>query len=395
MTRSLLLLAALLACDTPATTDAGTTRTRDAGSAVTNDAGVTTKDAGVDAGLDAGLLDAGPPDAGARERLDGGWGPLPSQPPPRTCRTPRTFPKIAGRAFTLAGQPGFFHDEGHEYGFFHTFDALTACTGAMPRKVHVLLPRDYETSGRRYPVLYVHDGQTAFFTDNPIGKTWDLAGVLSELERCGEVEQVIVVAPHPLDRDAEYTHTSFAAGRSCCGVEQWKQSLVTCLMPFIERNYRVETGPSRTGLMGSSHGGLAAFWIGTGAPDRFGHVAALSPSLWAGLDDRATGASGTATLSGSALYAHARPALAGAQRPALWVDWGLVRTGGTHNSIIEKLAAERSRELVTLLHDDLGVRPSGFARDAGLVVIEDPSGGHDEDSWHLRVPWVLRWMFPK
>ena len=108
-------------------------------------------------------------------------GDVPATPPPRTCTDPRTFPRIAGVPFTLGGQPGFRHDEGHEYGFFHTYDGLVACAGDTARKVHILLPRDYETSGRSYPVLYMNDGHTAFFTDNPIGKTWDVAGVLSEL----------------------------------------------------------------------------------------------------------------------------------------------------------------------------------------------------------------------
>ena len=322
-------------------------------------------------------------------------GDVPAMPPLRTCTDPRTFPRIAGVPFTLGGQPGFRHDEGHEYGFFHTYDGLVACAGDTARKVHILLPRDYESSGRSYPVLYMNDGHTAFFTDNPIGKTWDVADVLSELRRCGEVEDVIVVAPHPIDRGAEYSHADVGDGSRCCRVEEYTEYLTRCLGGFIEASYRVETGPDRTAILGSSRGGLAAFWIGTAHPERFGHIAAISPSFWVGLDDRVTGEIRSATLRDSALFAHARPALVDvATRPAIWIDWGLVRAGGEHNGIIESLATARGREMVSLLETDLGYARTGLGPSSELVAIEDPDGAHDEDTWNVRLPWILRWMFP-
>lgn len=353
------------------------------------DAGVERDGGSRDAGLDAGASDAAPSDAGPWPYDD-----VPSSPPTRTCEPARSFPRTAGVPFTLGGQTAFFHDEGHSYGFFHTYDGLVACAGAAPRKTHVLLPRDYETSGRRYPVLYVNDGQTAFFTDNPVGRTWDLAAVLSELRRCGEVEDIVVVAPHPLDRDAEYSHARATPTSGCCQVDAYAEYLRSCLGAFVERHYRVRTGPDETAILGSSRGGLAAFWVGTTAPVRYGHVAALSPSFWVGLDDRATGARGPTSLADSALYAHARPVLASDARPSLWIDWGLVRDGGDHNRIIEAMATDRGREMVELLERDLGMVRTGFDRASGLVAIEDPDGAHDEDSWRVRVAWVLRWMFP-
>lgn len=312
------------------------------------------------------------------------------EPASRTCSPPRSIARGATVPFELAGQRAWFHDEGHEAGVFHTYDALVACAGAAPRKVHVFLPRDYETSGRRYPVVYAQDGQTAFFTDNPIGKTWDYAGVISELRRCGEIEDVIVVAPHPIDRDREYTHTSWLPGRACCGVPEYTTYLSECLRSFVERNYRVEAGPSRTAIVGSSHGGLSAFWIAMARPDVFGAAGALSPSFWAGLDDRLDGTSSDTPLRESALLAHALPTLRDhARRPRLWIDWGLVREGGLHNSVIEQLATERGREMATLL-----VREHGYVLASDLRAYEDPDGGHDEDSWRERLPELLRWLFP-
>ena len=32
-----------------------------------------------------------------------------------------------------------------------------------PRRLYVCTPKDYETSGRRYPVLYMFDGHNVFY----------------------------------------------------------------------------------------------------------------------------------------------------------------------------------------------------------------------------------------
>lgn len=349
-------------------------------------------DARTAAPRDASAIDALPEmrDAGRAVYVD-----LPTSPPTRTCGPEETFPRITGRPITVGGQPGFFHDEGHGYGYFNTFDALVACPGATPRKTHVFLPRDYATSGRDYPVLYVNDGQTAFFTDNDIGRTWDLAGVLTELARCGEIEDVIVVAPHEIDRSAEYGHLPSVPGESCCQADAYATYLESCLGGFIESQYRVRRGRENTAIMGSSRGGLGAFWFATRTPVRFGHVAAVSSSFWVGIDDRTTGAVSDAALQESALWAHAAPVILNpAARPAMWIDWGLVRTGGDHNAIVESLATVRGREMVALIESQTGLTHTGFAPGSPLVAIEDVDGDHTEDTWNVRVRWILRWMFP-
>jgi hypothetical protein len=68
---------------------------------------------------------------------------------------------MSATSFTRDGQLGWDHDEGHAAGTFHTYDALAVGGGA--RKVHVFLPRGWQTSGRRYPTVYLHDGHTVFW----------------------------------------------------------------------------------------------------------------------------------------------------------------------------------------------------------------------------------------
>ncbi|HEU4537981.1 MAG TPA: alpha/beta hydrolase-fold protein, partial [Polyangiaceae bacterium] len=175
-------------------------------------------------------------------------------------------------------------------------------------------------------------------------------------------------------------------GRDCCGLEGYVGYLADSVKGWVDANYRTRPGPESTAIVGSSHGGLAAFYTAAARPDRFGLAGCLSSSFWAGLDPGFL--FGGEALRDSRLLARARPTLAGpAGRPRRWRDWGLVRSGGEHNSLVEAMATTRGREMAALLRDEYGYGPGE------LATREDPQGGHDEDSWGRRFPDVMRFLF--
>ena len=291
-----------------------------------------------------------------------------------SSETPRTE---AADPFILGGQRAWFHDEGDAYGFFHTYDALKACAASDPRKVHVLLPRDYERSNRRYPVVYVNDGDTAFFNGGAVGKSLDLAGALSEQDPC-EMEPVIAVAVHTENRAVEYTHASGGDFNpvNCCGADAYVDYLADCLKPFIDDHYRTQPDPDSNAVAGSSNGGLAAFLAGLWRSDAFGAVLAQSPSFWVGTRE---------------LEAITEQAIgSGTAAPRIYLDWGLVRSGGVQNSFIEARATGASRDMARRLRDRFG-----YELNRDLLVVEDPIGEHDEDSWGRRIGDAVRWSFPR
>ncbi|MBD2101399.1 alpha/beta hydrolase [Leptolyngbya sp. FACHB-261] len=289
--------------------------------------------------------------------------------------------------FTKGGQLGWFHDEKHSGGFFHTYDALQVRAEDKPRKVHIFLPRDYETSQEHYPVVYMNDGDTAFFPDGAVGKSWDMANVLSNLYQNNQIRKLIVVAVHPLNRDREYTHAPVWQ-RECCGVDGYSSYLVNAVKPFVDANYRTLREAQNTMTLGSSHGGLAAFCLGMWHPNQFGLVGALSPSFWVGLDSM-PGLSFMSSLRSSKLLNLARPTLQSPEkRLKIYLDWGLIRTGGEHNSFIEERATARGREMRDLLQKDFGYRLND-----DLYVVEDPAGDHTEESWQRRIPNVIKIFF--
>lgn len=300
-------------------------------------------------------------------------------------------------AFTKGGQAAWFYDLGYSSGFFHTYDSLQS-EGSQdaPRKVHVFLPRDYETSQERYPVIYMNDGDTAFFPGGAVHKSWHMAEILSDLYRANQIRPVIVVAICPLMRDREYTHAQ-VWDRPSGGLKQYAAYVATTIKGFVDAHYRTLPDAQNTMILGSSHGGLAAFYIATHYPDRFRLVGALSPSFWVGLDSALSGTSGWPRLPflhplrSSQLVESARSTLQNPdQRLKLYMDWGLIREGGFHNAFIEDRATVRGREMRDLLINEFGYRLN-----EDLLVVEDPQGDHTEESWSRRMPQVLKLFFTR
>ena len=56
--------------------------------------------------------------------------------------------------------------------------------------------------------------------------------------------------------------------------------LINTLKPFIDSKYRTRTGVEWTALGGSSLGGLITLHLGLKYPHLFGHLLAVSPSVW-------------------------------------------------------------------------------------------------------------------
>jgi hypothetical protein len=286
-------------------------------------------------------------------------------------------------------------DRGHTAGYFHRYDPFRAGSSLFPeRRIDVFLPRDFERNDHRYPVLYLNDGHTAFFKPAIADQSWDIANTLGALYERRLIRPLIVVAIHPVNRAREYTHAHWS-GPDCCGLESYTQCVAEIIKPFIDKTYRTLPEPPTTMIAGSSHGGLAAFYIATRRPDAFGYGAALSPSFWVGVDDSECYPFikpwPDRSLKNSQLLKAVNETLANPlRRPKLYFDWGLVRTGGLHNESIEERATARGREMVNLCQQD-------YAYEIGndLIAYEDPDGEHNEHSWARRMPRVLEFFVPE
>jgi predicted alpha/beta superfamily hydrolase len=110
-------------------------------------------------------------------------------------------------------------------GYFHTYDANNCADPFPPRKMHIFLPREYESSTDRYPVVYMNDGNNVFWPGGISPYSWRVADTLSTLYEKQIIQKVIIVAIHPINREFEYTHTSWAPFRASGGTEIYTKNV--------------------------------------------------------------------------------------------------------------------------------------------------------------------------
>jgi predicted alpha/beta superfamily hydrolase len=153
-----------------------------------------------------------------------------------------------------------------------------------PRKIHIYLPPDYEKeTRRRYPVLYVHDGQNAFSTAGPGAAfgwgPWDLDKTVDRLIGEKKIEPIIMVAIDcSNERYKEYRGPKAwrKAGANGDLYENYTRFLIEELKPKIDREYRTKKTAADTGTIGSSMGAVVGLALGWEHPDVFGKIAGLS-----------------------------------------------------------------------------------------------------------------------
>ena len=148
------------------------------------------------------------------------------------------------------------------------------------RDIQVYLPPSYQTSGRHYPVIYMHDGQNLFDPELSFAGEW---GVDETMERLAPEGFEAIVVGHPEHGWGAVT-SSTARGsthaRGAARATPTSTSSSTPSSPQIDRRFRTERERQHTGIVGSSMGGLISLYGFLRNPGVFGFCGAMSPSLW-------------------------------------------------------------------------------------------------------------------
>lgn len=152
------------------------------------------------------------------------------------------------------------------------------------RGIHIYLPPSYPTKPqRRYPVLYLQDGQNVFSsagTNAAFGwGSWELDKTVDALCRAGKMQEIIMVAvDNSFARLEEYGGRHHAPGVPATNTafDNYEAYLITELKPRVDREYRTLPGPAHTAVMGSSLGGLCSVVLAWEHPEIFGGAASLS-----------------------------------------------------------------------------------------------------------------------
>ncbi|KIC93007.1 alpha/beta hydrolase-fold protein [Flavihumibacter solisilvae] len=144
------------------------------------------------------------------------------------------------------------------------------------RRIWIYLPANYDKSAKRYPVLYLHDGQNLFDAATSFAGEW---GVDETLDSSGKGFIVVGIDNGGLKRMNEYNpndHERFGKGEG----REYLAFLARTLKPYIDRHYRTKSDLKHTSIAGSSMGGLISFYAGILYPDVFGNIGVFSPSFW-------------------------------------------------------------------------------------------------------------------
>ena len=240
------------------------------------------------------------------------------------------------------------------------------------RDVLVYLPPGYRRfSSRRYPVLYLHDGQNVFDAATSFaGVEWGVDETAQRLIHRKLIEPLIIVAVASMgeERVHEYAPTRGVIDakakrkkRSKGLARQYGHFLMDELKPYIDRKYRTKPDPEFTGLGGSSLGGLVTLAIGILYPHAFRRLIVMSPSVW--WDN----------------FAIFRLVDSIEQKPRLkiWLDTGTVEPGW-----------EQTRELRNRLFE------KAWKLHKDIEYLEALGADHSEAAWAARVEPALRFLFP-
>lgn len=135
------------------------------------------------------------------------------------------------------------------------------------RQFYIYKPAGYDVStDQKYPVLYIlHGGgedERGWATQ---GKT-DL--ILDNLIAADRAKPMLIVMP-----DGNVTGQQ---GFGEMTLRMFERELKQCIIPFVEKNYRAETGPGNRALAGLSMGGLQTLYVGINNAEMFPYLGVFS-----------------------------------------------------------------------------------------------------------------------
>ena len=241
------------------------------------------------------------------------------------------------------------------------------------RFLRVWLPPEYDdpTNGaRRYPVLYLNDGQNLFEAATSFtGVEWQADETADRLIREGTIPPMMIVGLDNAGRSRirEYMpHRSLHPMMLRAQGARYPTFLIKEVMPFVASNYRVATGPENTGLGGSSLGALIALYTVAVRPDVFGRLLLESPSLWA---------------SNRQFIKESR----GVKR---WPERVFLATGTA-----EVGRKDRDQSVVDDVRELAGILGRAGLGDKRLRLVIEEGATHHESAWARRFPEALTFLF--
>lgn len=235
------------------------------------------------------------------------------------------------------------------------------------RILHIYLPKNYNQTHHRYPVLYMFDGHNLFYDeDATYGKCWGLKKWLD----CHNSQLIVVglecnhIGNQRLEEFSPYDFSDPNIGHITGRGKELFKWITSDLKHWVDHTYRTLPDVSHTAIGGSSMGGLMALYGILSYPNIYSKAAVLSPFVYYVKEQLAKDISQCSSLIHHDIY----------------LSWG-----SDEFSSKQQLALASSY-LVKLLQLLLQKSPNVYPN---LVY----KGKHNEESWEKELDILLPWLF--
>ena len=228
------------------------------------------------------------------------------------------------------------------------------------RRIAALLPHDYYESDKRYPVLYLQDGQNLFDEHAPFGN-WAVDKKLAVLQEQGLGDLIVIAIDHAKEKRAKEFTPSYNTTLGVGEGRRYVRFLADRLKPYVDGQYRTLSDRTHTGIGGSSMGGLVSIYAGLMYPELYSKLLIFSPALW--------------VAPNIARYA-----------------MGAYEWGGTQ--IYLYAGAAESKNMVPNVQRFKAALEGAGLHEFDFKLSIDPHGTHNEEAWGREFGKAIRWLFP-
>jgi predicted alpha/beta superfamily hydrolase len=230
------------------------------------------------------------------------------------------------------------------------------------RRVWIYLPAGYDSSRKKYTVLYMHDGQNVFDAYYSYSGEWGVDEALDSLAKKQGPEVIVIgVDNGGEERMNEYTpwkNAKYGGGKG----DAYVDFLAQTLKPYIDTHYRTLSDKANTGIAGSSMGGLISLYATLKYPNVFGKAGVFSPAFWVSPEFFD---------------------FVGSNKPSKDVKIYLVAGAKEGEQMVPDMARMR----------DLLIKKGIPSKNLKYAVHAD--GEHKEGFWRREFPGVFAWLFRK
>jgi predicted alpha/beta superfamily hydrolase len=224
------------------------------------------------------------------------------------------------------------------------------------RRLWIYLPPDYKTSDKKYPVLYMHDGENIFDEYTAAFGEWGVDECIDSLIKKGTPACIVIGIDNGPERMQEYNpyeYKEFGKGKG----DQYIDFLIKTLKPFIDQYYRTLPSAENTLIAGSSMGGLISYYAMLKHSDVFGKAGIFSPAFQTAAQIK--------TLTNSV-------------------------AGKLHGKLFFYMGGLEGESYLNNMNEV--VETIGRKSDAMIYNVVDPEGSHNEHAWKKWFPVFYKWI---